>query len=181
MVTAYAVLIAAIACERVAELAVSRRNAVAMFARGGREFGADHYPLIVALHTALLVGCLAEVVIAGRPFVPGLGWSMLAVVLASQALRWWCITTLGNQWNTRVIVSPALPLVARGPYRWLKHPNYVAVVAEGMALPLAYTAWVTALVFTVANALLLAVRIKVENAALATASTSSPLDGGQRV
>ena len=94
---------------------------------------------------------------------------MLALVLASQALRWWCITTLGRRWNTRVIVVPGLPLVAGGPYRLLPHPNYVAVVVEGFALPLVHSAWITALVFTVCNAVLLTVRIRVENTALRTA------------
>lgn len=91
---------------------------------------------------------------------------MLAVVAASQGLRWWCITTLGRRWNTRVIVLPQAPLVRDGPYRWLHHPNYVAVVAEGLALPLVHTAWLTAAVFTLANAALLRVRLRVENSAL---------------
>jgi methyltransferase len=85
-------------------------------------------------------------------------------------LRWWCIATLGVQWSTRVIVSPRLPLVTSGPYRWLRHPNYVAVVAEGVALPLVHTAWVTAVGFTVLNAVALKVRIRVEDAALSTAA-----------
>ena len=85
-----------------------------------------------------------------------------------QALRWWCIATLGPRWNTRVIVVPGLAPVRSGPYRWLSHPNYVAVVAEGVALPLVHASWVTALVFTIANAGLLAVRLRAENAALAT-------------
>ena len=114
---------------------------------------------MVLLHTGLLVAAPLEVVLADRPFLPWLGWPMLAVVLAAQALRWWCIATLGVRWNTRVIVVPGLPLVTGGPYRWLRHPNYVAVVAEGIALPLVHTAWVTALVFTVLNAWLLTVRI----------------------
>ncbi|MEV4085362.1 isoprenylcysteine carboxylmethyltransferase family protein, partial [Nonomuraea fuscirosea] len=88
-------------------------------------------------------------------------------VVLAQGLRWWCIGTLGRQWNTRVVVVPGLPLVDRGPYRWLRHPNYVAVVAEGIALPLVHSAWLTALAFTAANAALLSVRVRVENAALA--------------
>ena len=92
---------------------------------------------------------------------------MLAVVLAAQALRWWCIATLGHQWNTRVVVVPDASRVTGGPYRFLPHPNYVAVVLEGVALPLVHTAWITALVFTMLNAALLMTRIKVENAALA--------------
>ena len=83
-------------------------------------------------------------------------------------LRWWCITTLGQQWNTRVVVIPGAARVDGGPYRFFSHPNYVAVVAEGIALPLVHTAWITALVFTVLNAALLGVRIATENAALAT-------------
>ena len=102
-----------------------------------------------------------------RPFLPALGWPMLAIVVGAQALRWWCITTLGRQWNTRVVVIPGAPRVSGGPYRLLSHPNYVAVIAEGVALPLVHTAWITALVFTVLNAALLATRITTENAALA--------------
>jgi methyltransferase len=129
---------------------------------------------MVALHTGLLAGCLVEVGLAGRPFHPALGWLMLAVLVASQALRWWCISTLGPRWNTRVIVVPGLPLVTGGPYRWLRHPNYVAVVAEGLALPLVHTAWITAIAFTGLNALLLSVRIRCENEALAAAAGPAP-------
>ena len=92
---------------------------------------------------------------------------MLAVVVAAQVLRWWCITTLGQQWNTRVVIIPGATRVDSGPYRFFSHPNYVAVVAEGVALPLVHTAWITAVVFTVLNAVLLAVRIATENSALA--------------
>jgi methyltransferase len=91
---------------------------------------------------------------------------MLVVVLAAQGLRWWCIRTLGPQWSTRVVVLPGAPLVERGPYRWMRHPNYLAVVAEGVALPLVHSAWVTAVVFTVANAVLLRTRIRCEETAL---------------
>jgi methyltransferase len=162
--TWYVVLVVLVGFERVAELVVSLRNASWSLAQGGVESGRGHYPFMVALHTGLLAGCLVEA--AHRPFVPALGWTMLVVVLLSQGLRWWCITVLGRQWNTRVIVVPGLRLVARGPYRWLRHPNYVAVVAEGIALPLVHTAWVTAVVFTVLNIPLLAVRIRTEEAAL---------------
>ena len=169
-------LVGLVGLERLAELVVSKRHAAWAFSRGGVERGQSHYPLMVLLHTALLVGAVAEVWVADRPFVPPLGWFMLALVVASQALRWWCITTLGNQWNTRVIVVPGLPLVRRGPYGVIPHPNYVAVVVEGFALPLVHPAWVTALVFTVANAALLTVRIRVENAALReiASPTSTP-------
>jgi methyltransferase len=162
----YYLLILAVGFERLAELIVAKRNARWAFAHGGKEFGHDHYPVMVTLHTALLLGCLIEPWALHRPFIPWLGWPMLAIAALAQVLRWWCITTLGPRWNTRVIVLPEAPLVQRGPYRWLHHPNYVAVVAEGFALPLVHTAWITAAVFTVANAILLSVRIRVENSAL---------------
>jgi methyltransferase len=166
----YTLLILAVAGERLVELVVSKRHARWALARGGREYGRGHYPYMVALHTALLAGCLAEVWLLDRPFLPWLGWPMLALVLASQALRWWCVATLGPRWNTLVIVVPGLPLVHRGPYRFLRHPNYLAVVVEGIALPLVHTAWLTALIFTLLNFAVLAVRIRVEDAALAEAA-----------
>jgi len=169
----YVVLILAVGVERLAELRLSVRHARWAFAHGGVETGLRHYPPMVLLHTGLLVAAPLEVVLADRPFLPWLGWPMLAVVLAAQGLRWWCIATLGVRWNTRVIVVPGMPLVTTGPYRWLRHPNYIAVVAEGIALPLVHTAWVTALVFTVLNAWLLRVRITTENRALATASAAT--------
>jgi methyltransferase len=164
--TAFTVLVLLVGVERLAEMVVSKRNAAWSLARGGRETGAGHYPVMVALHTGLLAGMLVEAWVR-RPDVPGwLAWSMLIVVLAAQALRWWCIATLGPRWNTRVIVVPGLPLLSTGPYRWFAHPNYVAVVAEGVALPLVHAAWITAVVFTILNAALLSVRLSVENRAL---------------
>lgn len=165
----YTALVLGVAGERLAELAVALRNTRWALARGGTESGRGHYPAMVALHTALLGGCLAEAALADRPFVPLLGWTMVAVVVAAQALRWWCIRTLGHRWNTRVIVVPGLPLVTGGPYRLLRHPNYVAVAAEGIALPLVHGAWVTAALFTLLNAVLMAVRVRCEEAALASA------------
>jgi methyltransferase len=164
----FTLLVVAVAIERVAELVVSKRNAAWSLDRGGVETGQRHYLVMVVLHTGLLVGMLAEVWLRRPDFLPWLGFTMLGLVVASQALRWWCIAALGHRWNTRVIVVPGMPPVTRGPYRWLRHPNYVAVVAEGIALPLVHSAWITALVFTVANAALLTVRIRVEDAALAS-------------
>ena len=166
----YYLLVLGVGIERLIELIVAKRNAAWAFARGGREFGHGHYPVMVALHSLLLLGCVAEVWLLHRPFLAWLGWPMLALVVAAQALRWWCITTLGRRWNTLVIVIPGEPLVQRGPYRFIRHPNYVAVAAEGLALPLVHTAWVTALCFTIANALLMWVRIGIENRALGYAS-----------
>ncbi len=164
--TAFTILVALVALERLAELVVSTRNARWSLERGGRESGQGHYPVMVVLHTGLLAAMLVEAFVR-RPDVPGaLAWSMLALVIAAQGLRWWCITTLGRRWNTRVIVVPGLPLVQGGPYRFFSHPNYVAVVVEGVALPLVHGAWMTALGFTVLNAALLTTRIRVEDRAL---------------
>ncbi|MFV8054282.1 isoprenylcysteine carboxyl methyltransferase family protein [Mycobacterium sp. 48b] len=160
----FTALIAIVAAERILELVVSKRNLKWSIAQGGKEFGAGHYPVMVALHSALLVGAVVEA--RRRRPSPVLGRIMVMVVLAAQALRWWCITTLGRQWNTRVVVVPGAERVVDGPYRVLPHPNYVAVVTEGAALPLAGGAWITALVFTLANAALLRTRIRVENEAL---------------
>jgi methyltransferase len=164
----YTLLIALVTVERVAELVVSKRNLAWSRVRGGTEYGAGHYPAMVVLHTALLAGCLIEVAALHRPFIPAVGWPMLAVVVAAQGLRWWCITTLGHRWNTRVVVIPGASRITGGPYRLIPHPNYVAVVIEGIALPLVHSAWLTAVVFTVLNAVLLRTRIRVENTALAS-------------
>jgi methyltransferase len=162
----FTLLVALVAVERLAELVVARRNQRWSVARGAVESGAGHYPFMVVLHTGLLAGALLEAWLGHRPFIPAMGWPMLALVLAAQALRWWCIATLGRQWNTRILVVPGLPRVTGGPYRVLPHPNYVAVVVEGAALPLVHTAWITAVVFSVLNAGLLRLRISAEDEAL---------------
>jgi len=145
---------------------LSRRHERALRARGAVEAGAGHYPLMVAVHVALLGGAAAEVIFCRRPFLPWLGWPMLATVAATMALRYWVVAALGERWATRVLVLPDAPLVAGGPFRFLPHPNYLAVAVEVVALPLVHTAWVTALVCGVANLLVLALRIRVEDAAL---------------
>ena len=172
--TAFTVLVVLVGLERLAELVVSKRNAAWSFERGGVESGFSHYPFMVVLHTGLLLGALVEAY-ARRPDVPSaLAWSMLVVVVLTQALRWWCIATLGRQWNTRVIVVPGLAPVHGGPYALMRHPNYIAVVVEGVALPLVHACWITAVVFTVLNAVLLTVRVRVENTALSSLCEPEP-------
>jgi methyltransferase len=166
--TGYRLLVAAVAGERLAELVISARHRSWATARGGVEWGAGHYPAMVGLHAGLLAGCAVRAVRGPAPRSVIAGW-MTGAVLAAQALRWWCIATLGRQWNTRVIVVPSAPLVRRGPYRWLRHPNYLAVAVEVATLPLAGGARGLSAIFSAANAALLTVRIRVENRALATA------------
>lgn len=163
---AYEIVLAFVVLERIAELILSKRHASALKARGAVECGTGHYPPMVILHTGLLLGCALEPVLLHRPFIPALGFPMLALVVVAQSIRWWAISTLGVFWNTRVIVLPGARRIARGPYRWLRHPNYVAVVLEGVALPLVHSAWMTALVFGVLNAWLLFVRVRTEDEAL---------------
>jgi methyltransferase len=162
---AYLALLALFAAERLAELALSRRGLRAALARGGVEAGRGHYPAMVGVHAAFLVACAAEAIAVPGPR-PAWTLAFAAVALAAQGLRWWAIATLGGRWNTRIVVLPDAPPVTGGPYRWLRHPNYVAVVAEVAALPLAFGSWRTALAFSAANALLLAVRIPAEERAL---------------
>ncbi|MEO6534141.1 MAG: isoprenylcysteine carboxylmethyltransferase family protein [Pseudolysinimonas sp.] len=169
----FTVLVLVVGAERIVEMVLSARHANWAFARGGIESNRRQLPWMIGLHVGMLLGSLAEVWLLGRPFLPVLGWPMLAIAVASQAARYWIIGSLGQQWNTRVIVVPGMPLVATGPYRWswLRHPNYVVVAVEGIALPLVHTAWITAAVFTVLNAvLLLGFRIPAENRALASAA-----------
>ncbi len=175
----FTVLILLTGAERIVEMVVSARHARWAFERGGIESNRRQIPWMIALHVGMLLGALAEVWLLARPFLSLLGWPMLVIALACQAGRFWIIRSLGHQWNTRIVVVPGMPLVTTGPYRWsrhpsprfLAHPNYVIVVIEGAALPLVHTAWITALAFTVLNAvLLLGFRVPAEERALAGAA-----------
>lgn len=163
----YTLLVVAVALGRLIELRIAERHQRSLLARGGVEAGAGHYPWMVALHTAFLLSCPLEVWLLDRPFLPALAAAMLALLFGAVALRWWAIATLGERWTTRILVLPGASLVTGGPYRFLRHPNYLAVATEIAALPLVHTAWMTALAFTLLNAWLLRVRIQAEEAALA--------------
>jgi methyltransferase len=164
----YLAFLALVALERLAELALSERNRRAVLSRGGVEHGAGHYPAMVALHAGLLAACALEALARPAPPLPG---ALLAAagVLAAQALRWWSVAALGDRWTTRVVVPPGEAPVTRGPYRFLRHPNYLAVAVEVACLPLAWGSWRTALAFSAANAAVLAVRIRAEERALGPA------------
>lgn len=166
----YSLLVALVALGRLFELRVASRNRRRLLARGGVEVAPGHYPWMVALHTAFLVSCPLEVWILGRPFVPFLAGVMLILLAAAAALRWWVISTLDGRWTTRIVVLPGVPPVTGGPYRFLRHPNYFAVILEIVSLPMVHTAWLTALAFTAANAWLLRVRIRAEEAGLSRVS-----------
>jgi methyltransferase len=162
----YYAFLAFLALERVAELVLSRRNARRAFARGGVEVGQRHYRVMAIFHTLFLVACAVEPLALPHAYPPALGVVALAGAIAAQALRYWAIATLGERWNVRIIVLPGAAPVVAGPYRWVRHPNYVAVVAELLSVPLIHGAFVTAIAFSLGNALLLLVRIRAEEAAL---------------
>ncbi len=162
----YSALVAVVATQRLAELAVSRRNVARLLAAGGVEVGRSHYPWMVLLHTTFLLSCLLEVWWLERPFIWGLGVAMLVALVAAAALRGWVIFTLGGRWSTRVVCLSGVAPIRGGPYRFLRHPNYLAVVVEMAALPLVHSAWLTALAFSLANLLLLRERVRVEERAL---------------
>ena len=164
---AFTIFIGVLALERVFELWLSRRNAAWAKRAGAVEYGARHLVWMKLLHTAFFVGVLLEVWLGERPIVPGLAAVCLPVALLAQALRYWTIATLGRRWNVAVLVLPGVPAVTHGPFRYSRHPNYVAVIAEGLAVPLIHSAFLTALAFTVLNALVLVVRIRCEERALA--------------
>ncbi len=164
----YFLLLGLVAAERGVELAISTRNARRALARGAVESGRGHYPVMVAFHALFLGACAAEAL--ARP-VPPAPLALLAVLgaLLAQGLRWWAVGALGERWSTRILVVPGEAPVTRGPYRFLRHPNYLAVALEMACLPLAWGSWRTALAFSIGNAFLLAVRIPAEERALGPA------------
>jgi methyltransferase len=164
-----ALVIGLVAAERLAELIHAARNTRALRARGAVELGERHYALIVALHASWLVAVFA---FAPKDVPPVGAW--IAAFLVLQAARVWVLLTLGRYWTTRIITLPGAPLVTRGPYRFVRHPNYAVVIGEIAVLPLAFHEPLVALIFTVLNLALLAWRVHVENQALALRDGSSP-------
>lgn len=155
-------IVALVAAARLAELVWARRNTRRLMAQGETEHGARHYPLIVALHVAWL----AALVLFAEPGA-SLDWRFLGLFAVLQVARAWVLLSLGRFWTTRVITLPGTPLVRRGPYRWMRHPNYAVVAGEIAVLPLVFGTLEIAVVFSVLNAAMLWHRIGVENAALA--------------
>lgn len=163
----FAGIVVLVVVQRLVELRLSRRNERALRRRGAIEAGASHYPWMVVLHAAFLISAPLEVWFLERPFHPWLGFPMGILLAGATALRYWTIRSLGERWTTRVICLPGGLIETGGPYRYLRHPNYAAVMIETLALPLLHTAWITALVFGLLNALLLGRRIRVEEELLA--------------
>lgn len=161
-VIAFLLLLAAVAALRLLELRISRRHQQQLVARGAAKIDEPRFRWMVLLHTAVLIGAALEVILLKRPFIPLLTAVMFAVFLAANAVRWWVIRTLGDHWNVQVIDSTRLGVVASGPFRFVRHPNYAAVFAEMLSLPLIHTAWITAVAGSLAHVAVLGQRLSTE-------------------
>lgn len=162
MITAAQLILGFVLVQRLGELWLARRNTERLIDEGAVERGAAHYPYLVLLHAAWLMA----LVFLTLPAAP-VNYAWLALFIALQLARVWILISLGRFWTTRILTVPGVPLVRRGPYRYLRHPNYVVVAGEIAVLPLVFGHWEIAIVFSVLNALLLRERIRVENEALA--------------
>ncbi|MGH9702108.1 MAG: isoprenylcysteine carboxyl methyltransferase family protein [Candidatus Acidiferrales bacterium] len=166
MTRAYLALLALVAIGRLLELRVSRRNQRVLRKQGVQKIHECHFRWMVLLHAGILCGAALEVLLLRRPVIPALAISMGVVFVSANLLRWWVIRTLAGYWNVEVMASTGVGVVTSGPYRWVRHPNYVAVVAELFALPMMHTAWITALVGSAAHLAILQRRVRVEDGVL---------------
>jgi methyltransferase len=158
----FLILLGCVGLERLVELQVSRRHQRELAICGARKQSDPQYRWMVALHAAVLIGAALEVLLLHRPFIPPLAAAALLLFALATLLRWWVIRTLGIHWNTEVVDSGSLGVITDGPFRWIRHPNYLGVFVELIALPLVHTAWITAAVATAANVFVLRNRLRVE-------------------
>jgi methyltransferase len=165
-VIAFLILLALVAALRLVELRISGRHRRELVARGAAKVDEPRFRWMVLLHTAVLIGAAVEVVFLKRPFLPALGRVMFVIFLAANVVRWWVIRTLGDHWNVQIMDSTRLGVITTGPFRFVRHPNYAAVFAEMLALPLIHAAWVTAIAGTLAHAAVLAQRLSMEERVL---------------
>jgi methyltransferase len=165
-VIAFLALLIVVAGTRLIELRISRRHQLEMVRHGVQKRTDAHYRWMVALHAGVLAGAAIEVVGLHRPFLPRLAAPMAVIVVLAMGLRWWVIHTLGVHWNVEVMASAPLGIVTDGPFRWVRHPNYLGVFAELIALPFIHSAWVTAIFAAVANAWVLRHRLQIEEPVL---------------
>jgi methyltransferase len=165
-VIAFLILLAVVGALRIVELRISRRHQRDLMSRGAERVEEPKFRWMVLLHITVLIGAAIEVVLLKRPFYSGLAAIAFLIFLVANAVRWWVIRTLGNHWNVQVIDSTRLGVVTSGPFRFVRHPNYAAVFAEMLALPLIHSAWITAFVGSVAHMMVLAQRLSTEEPVL---------------
>jgi methyltransferase len=166
MTTAYLVLLGVVGLGRLIELRISRRNQQKLEKQGVRKIAEPHFRWMVITHAGVLAGAATEVILLHRPLIPALAITMLVLFVLANALRWWVIRTLAGHWNVEVMASSRVGVVTAGPYRWVRHPNYVAVVVELFSIPMIHTALITALVGSLANLEILRRRVRVEDGML---------------
>ena len=163
---AFFVLLALVGMERLLELRISKRNKKRLAGNGVRKVSEPHFRWMVTLHTGVLIAAGAEVWLLRRPFLIWLAVPMTVFFLIATATRLWVIRTMSGHWNVEVMDSTQLGVVTGGPYRWVRHPNYDAVVLELFSLPMIHTSWITAIVASLANLWILKSRLAVEDEAL---------------
>lgn len=151
--------------QRLVELGVAKRNEQWMRSQGAIEIGASHYKWMVLMHTTFFISLLVEVAWFDRPLSP-FSSLLFSIFLLMQLARIWCLSSLGKFWNTKILILPGATVQKKGPYRWIRHPNYVIVTIELIVLPLLFSAYFTAVLFLVLNAWMLSVRIPAEERAL---------------
>lgn len=166
---AFLILLACVGLERLVELQVSRRHQRELARCGARKHGDPQYGWMIALHAGVLIGAALEVILLHRPFITWLAFLALLLFVCATLLRWWVIRTLGIHWNTQVVNSAPLGVVSDGPFRWIRHPNYLGVFVELIALPLIHTAWITAAFASAGNAFVLRNRLRIEEPVLEAA------------
>jgi methyltransferase len=159
-------LLLAVAAMRIVELGISKRHQKDLQAQGASKAKDPIFPVMAIFHTLLLIGAAVEVVALHRPFIPALGVPMLVLFFFANVVRWWVIRTLGQHWNVEVMDSSKLGVITTGPFRYVRHPNYAAVFSEMLALPLIHTAWITALVGSLAHIAVLSMRLSTEERVL---------------
>jgi len=165
----FSIVISIVILQRLIELFIARRNEKWMLDQGAFEAGADHYPIMVTMHVTFFVSFLLEVVVLGRT-LSSIWMVLLCIFLLTQAARIWCLRSLGKFWNTKIIILSGADVVRRGPYRWVRHPNYLIVTIELLVLPLLFGAYFTAILFSLLNVWMLSVRIPAEEKALKEAT-----------
>jgi len=165
----FAIVISIVILQRLVELVVAKRNEKWMRSQGAIEAGSGHYPIMVAMHIAFFISLLAEVILLDRS-LSSMWIILLVIFLTAQVARIWCLTSLGNFWNTKIIILPGADVVQKGPYKWVRHPNYIIVTTELLVLPLIFGAYSTAIIFTLLNVWMLSVRIPAEEKALKEAT-----------
>lgn len=163
---AFLILLGAVGLERLLELRVSRRHQRELASCGARKHPEPQYRWMVALHAGVLAGAAVEVIFLHRPFIPWLALCAVVLFAFATLLRWWVIRTLGVHWNTEVVDSATLGVVSGGPFRWIRHPNYLGVFVELISLPLIHTAWITAVFAAVGNGFVLRNRLRIEERVL---------------